>query len=87
MPTYTRNDVWRIKRCQTQLEKALDHLTRANGELRPKQFAELRANLQHATVVVENVVTQMQGIADDKPPPKQIGNDLLNLDDEAEAAE
>ena len=33
--TYTRSEQWRIKRSAGHLDKALDSLTRAKGELRP----------------------------------------------------
>jgi vacuolar-type H+-ATPase subunit D/Vma8 len=58
--TYTRNDLWRIKRAAKHLDKTLDTLSRANGELRPKQFADLRKHLDHATNVTENVIELME---------------------------
>jgi hypothetical protein len=58
--TYTRNDLWRIKRSMNHLNKALDNLSRANGDLRPKQFTELRGHVTHATNVVETALEEME---------------------------
>ena len=81
---FTRNDVWRIKRSAQQLNKALDSLTRANGELRPKQFDKLRAELQGILNDAEALVIAMEKIAQG---PVQKGLDLDLDDDEKEAAE
>ena len=81
MTVYNRNDVWRIKRSQSHLDKALDSLTRANGELRPKQFETLRKGVQHAIDVAESVAAEMTKATASAPPLD------LNLDDEQEAAE
>jgi hypothetical protein len=66
--SYTRNDLWRIKRAAKHLDKALDGLSRANGDLRPKQFAELRKHVEHATNVTESVIGMMEKALGDLPP-------------------
>jgi len=81
MTAFNRNDIWRIKRSAAQLNKALDSLTRANGELRPKQFASLRKHLDHATTVCETALAEMEKVT---ASPKGLD---LDLDDEQEAAE
>jgi ElaB/YqjD/DUF883 family membrane-anchored ribosome-binding protein len=84
--SFTRNDVWRIKRSAQQLNKALDSLTRANGELRPKQFDKLREELQGVINDTEAVFIEMEKIvqATTKAAPRL---DLDLDDDEKEAAE
>lgn len=81
--TYSRNDLWRIKRAAKHLEKTLDNLSRANGELRPRQFAELRKTVDHAIHVTEDVLSDMEKAVKAVP--------TLNLgdldDDEKQAAE
>lgn len=57
---YTRNDVWRLKRTMTHLNKALDSLTRAGGELRPKQFDGLRGELQGITTDAELLLVDIE---------------------------
>ena len=85
---FTRNDVWRIKRSAQQLNKALDSLTRANGELRPKQFEALRTHVDHAINVAEMVLVEMEKIVQATTrAPMQKGLSLDLDDDEKEAAE
>ena len=81
MTVYNRNDVWRIKRTLQHLDKALDSLTRASGELRPKQFAAFRTRLQEVVGEAEKVHSEMTKATASAPPLD------LNLDDEQEAAE
>jgi len=85
---FNRNDVWRIKRSAQQLNKALDSLTRANGELRPKQFADLRKHVDHAINVTETVLAEMDKVTEAAIKSPQKGLDLnLDDDEQAEAAE
>ena len=86
--SFTRNDVWRIKRSAQQLNKALDSLTRANGELRPKQFDKLRAELEGVINDTEAVFIEMEKIVQaTTKAPMQKGLSLDLDDDEKEAAE
>lgn len=92
--TYNRNDLWRIKRSAKQLERALDSLSRAGGELRPKQFKPLRDLLDAITEKAEQLHRTMdtagheaaEEIAVDKAARKTL---TLDLDDDEvkEAAE
>jgi hypothetical protein len=92
LTSYTRNDLWRIKRSAKHLEKALDAIARAGGELRPKQFDSLRATLEAITTKAEALHKSMeqattQAIAEAAKPGSKTLDLNLDDDEQAEAAQ
>ncbi|MET0666890.1 MAG: hypothetical protein ABWZ01_00070 [Methyloceanibacter sp.] len=67
MPDYTRNDIWRLKRTMAHLNKALDSLTRAGGELRPKQFDKLRKTLSEVSGDTEALLIDIESVTQARP--------------------
>jgi hypothetical protein len=87
MTAFNRNDLWRIKRTMNHLNKALDSLTRAGGELRPKQFDKLREELTRILGDTEDLLVAMekaQHAAHHAQKPLDLD---LDDDEQAEAAE
>lgn len=82
---FNRNDRWRVKRSAKHLEKVLDGLARAGGELRPKQFRDLSARLKQSQDTIEALFEEMTAIGEGEAPPAELDLDLD--DDRQEAAE
>ncbi|MET0529932.1 MAG: hypothetical protein ABW003_16630 [Microvirga sp.] len=77
---YNRQDRSRLKRVQLLSERALDHLSRAHGEMRPLQFAGFREPLGKVIRDLENVLNEIEKQL--QPQPRLH----LEEDSEGEAA-
>ena len=84
--TINRNNMWRIQRSAKHLEKALDSLSRAGGELRPRELADLRKSFDTVMRQTERLHEQMETLMRQPGQARQL--DLDDLDDDTkEAAE
>jgi hypothetical protein len=66
--TYSRSEQWRIKRSSGHLDKALDSLTRAKGELRP--LRELHDRMDRLLADAESLYKDMRNGS--QPAPRML---------------
>ena len=82
MSEFNRPDRHRLSRVHNRIEKALDELSRANGEMRPTQFRTIKGHLDAAMERLEalqhDLVKHMAGTDGALPP----GGDESGDDDD-----
>ncbi len=76
--TYTRSEQWRIKRSAGHLDKALDSLTRAKGELRP--LRELHDRMDKLLDEAEGLYKDMRNGS--QPAPRMLDRSVPDGDDD-----